>query len=214
MPPVYYFLVVLVVAALYLVGWQFDKRYYVRKIRPTKLQIMDLTDGKLITYRWVHTRHYVWVFLLLVYISFMTWMLVWLAQAPERGPFAVFAVVFVVLFGYWPLAGFYNKTVIVVSKTGNLRVYHRPFPAFGDRARNIGSIRNITYRKERFFAGIDFIFSVFPIYVHTKDGKRIRIIHEVDTEQAAIDIQTALRDVLNIADDQPKLLQIHDKLFL
>lgn len=207
MPPVYYFLVVLVVAALYLVGWQFDKRYYVRKIRPTKLQIMDLTDGKLITYRWVHTRHYVWAFILLFYISFMTWMLVWLAQPSERGPFAAFAVAFVVLFLYAVLAGFYNKTVIVVSKTGNLRVYHRPFPAFGDRARNIGSIRNITYRKERFFAGIDFIFSVFPIYVHTKDGRRIRIIHEVDTEQAAIDIQAALRNVLKITDDQPKLLQ-------
>ncbi len=63
----------LVFAALYLIGWQFDRRYYVRKIRPTKLHITDLTDGKLITYRWVHTRHYVWAFILLFYISFMTW---------------------------------------------------------------------------------------------------------------------------------------------
>ena len=108
---------------------------------------------------------------------------------------------------YSILTGFYNQTVIVVFKTGNLKVYHRPFPAFRDRARNIGSVRNVTYRKENFFAGWGSFFSVFPIYIHTKDGKRIRIIREVDTEQAAIDIQAALRDVLNIADDQPKILQ-------
>ncbi len=115
---------------------------------------------------------------------------------------------------YSILTGFYNQTVIVVFKTGNLKVYHRPLPAFRDRARNIGSVRNVTYRKENFFAGWSSFFSIFPVYVHTRDGRQIRIIHEVDTEQAAIDIQAALRDVLNIADDQPKLLQTHDQLFL
>ena len=204
----------LVVAALYLLGWQFDRLYYVRKIRPTKLHITDLTDGKLITYRWLHSRHYWSAFALLAYLGFLTWIIISVTSRFDwstdlyRARFAMLIIVsFVVLMAYDVLVGFYNQTVIVVFKTGNLKVYHRPFPAFRDRARNIGSVRNVTYRKENFFAGWGSFFSVFPIYIHTKDGKRIRIIREVDTEQAAIDIQAALRDVLNIADDQPKILQ-------
>ncbi len=35
---------VLALSALYLIGWQFDRRYYVQKIRPTKLHITEITE--------------------------------------------------------------------------------------------------------------------------------------------------------------------------
>ncbi len=192
------FLVLVVSASglFFVAAWIFHRWYYIPRIRPTKLKITQLPTGIVIRYRWIYSRHYVWIVVDLVYLaSIISVWIVSSARDEAMGCIGPLSVLLVLVMAYSTVAGFLNKTEVYVDRHGNLRVVHGPLPSLQDPMRNLGNVGAVFYRKEAYGEKLG-PWTVYPVYARLASGREFRLISEVEQEEHAQEIVRIVQDWL------------------
>lgn len=176
--------------------WIFHRRYYVTRIRPTKLKITQLPNGVFIRYRWLYSRHYVWIVLDLAYLaSIISIWIVGSARGESMGCIGPLSVLLGLAIAYSTVSGFVNKTDAYVDRHGNLLVVHGPLPSLRDPVRNLGNVVTVFYRKEPYGERLG-PWDVYPVYARLASGREFRLIREIEWEEHAQEIVRVVRDWL------------------
>lgn len=186
---------------IFALGWTIHQRYYVRKVKPRKLTIKEYPNGTIIVYRWIHSSDY-WFTFWLVFctgIGLVPMLVVGILRG-DSDPVAmgIFIILFIAIFGYYNALGFLNKTTLFLNNQRQIILMHGPLPGFRDPNRGLTSVVDFQYRIDNRLNRRFGPLVTFPVYAFTPSGQSIRLLQEIDSEEAAQSIVNALRQRLNI----------------
>lgn len=192
-------------------AWVIHYFYYLPKVQPKKLAITEYPYGTLVVYRWVESDVYwfapfvISVPILLVLELFSDW-----GNVEPDGPVLYLFYALALVFLYAQILSWVNSTRLFLDKTGKVTVLHGPLPGIRDPNRMLDSIVDFVPARSRlrfvlFTYGPTFIYFVCAIRA---DGVRVRLLQDIDSEEAAQAIVFALRQRLH-RDSADSILETH-----
>lgn len=184
-------------------AWAIHYFYYLPKIRPKKLAITEYPHGTLVVYRWVESDVFwfapfvISVPILLLLELFTDW-----GNVEPEGPVLYLFYALALVFLYAQILSWLNSTRLFLDKSGKVTVLHGPLPGIRDPNRMLNSIVDFIPARSRlrfvlFSCGPTFIYFVCAIRA---DGARVRLLQDIDSEEAAQAIVLALRRRLHRGD--------------
>jgi hypothetical protein len=168
--------------------------------RPRNVDFQHHGDHIEIVRRWFTGTILFMTFFLVFWDGFL---IVWYQLLPPQAPafaryFPLLHVVIGIGFTYWVIAGWFNRTRILVGQ-GALSVRHGPIPWFGQHQLDTMTIRQL-YAKEhtRWNDGSKTV--TYEVHVITRDNRDIKILSGLETSEAALFIEHEVERYLRIED--------------
>jgi hypothetical protein len=178
-------------------------------IRSKNFELHRSPYGLKISYRWYRRSNiFLFVFMLIWTLPFLFVMFLLLSDTITSGEVSwtiLFPIPFLVggiLILYWSLAGLINWTTIEVQG-GKLSVHHHPLPWFGQRDYSASEVDQVYIKEavqERSSSGE--ITELHTLLIRLKDGKKVKLVHNIDSFENAQYLESTIESALHICDQR------------
>jgi hypothetical protein len=193
------FVIILFVTIVFIIGVEL---YYRKLIRPHKLTIEEGNGQIVIRYRQIRRLHFFLSFLAIITLSALT--IAIYRSFVESTQFAdylgtAFLMILDIGIIYEATVGFINSTILLATDK-TLVISSQPLPTIRKRRKVIHNVHEVYYKKEYSNARTDPGW-VYSFFVRTGNDQTIKILDDIDLEDAAIKINHAMQTNLDVNKD-------------